>query len=36
MENVRKHGNIKLVKREEIILYQNQIIILERFSQKNY
>ena len=37
MENVRKNRDIKLVPREEgIIQYQNQIIILERFSQNIY
>ena len=37
MENVRKHRGIKLVPREEgTIQYQNQIIILERFSQSIY
>ena len=36
MENVRKHRNIKLVTTEKrkIIQYQNQIIILKRFSEK--
>ena len=37
MENLRKHRHIKLLKKkkEEIIQYQNQIIILQSFSQKN-
>ena len=37
MENVKKHEDIKLVKNgEEIIWYQNQIIVLQFFSHKIY
>ena len=36
MENVRKLKDIKLATKEGIIQYQNQIIILQRFSQKSY
>ena len=36
MENVRKLKDIKLATKAGIIQYQNQIIILQRFSQKSY
>ena len=38
MKNARKHRDIKLAqqKEEETILRQNQIIILQSFSQKIY
>ena len=38
MENVRKHRDIKVVTREKRrnFYYQDQIIILQNFLQKNY
>ena len=38
MKNVRKNGDVKLLttKRRKTIWFQNQIIILQSFSQKTY